>query len=43
MGFDRIDITPEIEETARAYVNDLLALVTGDLNWTFGDSGLKKR
>ena len=31
MGFDRIDITPEIEETARAYVNDLLALVTGDL------------
>ena len=31
MGFDRIDITPEIGEAARAYVNDLLALVTGDL------------
>lgn len=31
MGFDRIDITPEIDEAARAYVNDLLALVTGDL------------
>ena len=31
MGFDRIDITPEIGEAARAYINDLLALVTGDL------------
>ena len=31
VGFDRIDITPEIGEAARAYVNDLLALVTGDL------------
>ncbi len=31
VGFDRIDITPEIGEAARAYVNDLLGLVTGDL------------
>ncbi len=31
MGFDRVDITPEIKEAARAYVNDLLSLVTGDL------------
>jgi plasmid segregation protein ParM len=31
VGFDRIDITPEIEEAARAYVNDLLGLVMGDL------------
>jgi hypothetical protein len=31
VGFDRIDIKPEIAEAARSYVNDLLALVTGDL------------
>jgi plasmid segregation protein ParM len=31
VGFDRIDITPEIEEAARTYVNDLLGLVMGDL------------
>ncbi len=31
VGFDRIDITHEIEEAARAYVNDLLGLVMGDL------------
>jgi plasmid segregation protein ParM len=31
VGFDRIDIKPEIDEAARSYVNDLLALVIGDL------------
>ena len=31
VGFDRVDITPEIQEAAGAYVNDLLSLVTGDL------------
>ena len=31
VGFDRVDIAPEIKEAAGAYVNDLLSLVTGDL------------
>jgi len=31
VGFDRIDIRPEIEEAARSYVNDLLSLVMGEL------------
>ena len=34
VGFDKVDIQPEIKEAARAYVNDLLSLVTGDLKAT---------
>ena len=30
-GFDRIDIRPEVEEAAKAYVNDMLSLVIGDM------------
>ena len=36
VGFDKVDITPEAGEAARAYVNDLFSLVTGDIKASHG-------